>query len=137
MIDKSHPKWRDAEERLRREVILWLTTVRGDGQPQSSPVWFLWDGDGLQVYSMPSAKKVSNIRGNPKVSAHLSDDGQGEDIVTFEATAEIPADPVKAQNEAYVEKYRKLIADLGYDEKRFAREYSVSIRLVPTRARMY
>jgi PPOX class probable F420-dependent enzyme len=137
MIDKSHPKWRDAETRLQREVILWLTTVRGDGQPQSSPVWFLWDGDAFLIYSMPQAGKVSNIRSNPNVAAHLSDDGQGEDVVTFDATAEITQDPVKAHDEKYVEKYRKLIADLGYDEERFAREYSVGIRIVPTRARLW
>jgi PPOX class probable F420-dependent enzyme len=137
MIDKSHPKWRDAERRLQREVIVWLTTVRHDGQPQSSPVWFWWDGEGLVLYSMPKAAKVANIRSNPRVSAHLDDDGQGEDVVTFDATAEITQDPVKAHDEAYLEKYRKLIADLGYDEQRFAREYSVGIRIVPTRARLW
>jgi len=137
MIDKSHPKWRDAERRLRHEPILWLTTVRGDGQPQSSPVWFLWDGDGFLVYSMPAAKKVANIRGNPKVSAHLSDDGQGGDVVTLEGTAEITADRVKAADPAYVEKYRQMIIDLGYDIEGFAKEYSTAIRIVPTRARMW
>lgn len=31
------------DERLRTEDIAWITTVTADGQPQSSPVWFLWD----------------------------------------------------------------------------------------------
>jgi Pyridoxamine 5'-phosphate oxidase len=31
-------------ERLAIEPIVWLTTAGADGQPQSSPVWFHWDG---------------------------------------------------------------------------------------------
>ncbi len=32
-----------ALERLRTDMIGWLTTVRSDGQPQTFPIWFLWD----------------------------------------------------------------------------------------------
>jgi hypothetical protein len=31
-----------AAGRLRAEPIIWLTTVTRSGQPQSTPVWFLW-----------------------------------------------------------------------------------------------
>jgi PPOX class probable F420-dependent enzyme len=137
MLDKSHPKWRDAEARLNREVIVWLTTVQGHGQPQSSPVWFRWDGEAFMVYSMPRAGKVANIRDHPQVSVHLNDDGTGGDIVTMDATAQITADPVGEHDSAYVDKYRKRIADLGYDPERFAREYSVALRIVPSRARLW
>jgi PPOX class probable F420-dependent enzyme len=56
------------EERLAREVVIWLTTVRSDGQPQTSPVWFVWDGQSFLIYSIPRSQKVPNIRGNPRVS---------------------------------------------------------------------
>jgi Pyridoxamine 5'-phosphate oxidase len=46
VLDPSKPAHAHAERRLRTEPIVWLTTVRADGRPQSSPVWFLWDGDG-------------------------------------------------------------------------------------------
>ena len=59
-----------ADRRLRTEVILWLTTVRADGQPQSSPVWFVWDGRTFLIYSLPS-QKVPNIRRSPRVSLHM------------------------------------------------------------------
>jgi PPOX class probable F420-dependent enzyme len=137
VIDRGDPKWPHVEERLKSETIMWLTTVRRDGQPQSSPVWFLWDGEAFLMFSMPSASKVANVRANPRVSVHLSDDGQGEDVVTFEATAEVTADPVQEHDPAYVEKYRQLIADLGYEIEPFARAYSTGIRIVPTRARVW
>lgn len=34
--------------RLRTERIAWITTVAPSGQPQSSPVWFLWDEDAAE-----------------------------------------------------------------------------------------
>lgn len=46
MPDTTSEAGGHAERRLREERIAWLTTVRADGQPQSVPVWFLWDGEG-------------------------------------------------------------------------------------------
>ncbi len=47
------------EARLREEVIVWLTTVRSDGQPQSVPVWFLWDGEYVEKYRESIARTYS------------------------------------------------------------------------------
>jgi hypothetical protein len=44
MLDTTSEAGSRAEDRLRSEEIAWLTTVRLDGQPQSVPVRFLWDG---------------------------------------------------------------------------------------------
>jgi general stress protein 26 len=77
LLDPSKPAHVRAEQRLRSETIAWLTTVRADGQAQSSPVWFLWDGESFLVYSQPHVQKVRNLAANPKVSLHLGDDGAG------------------------------------------------------------
>ena len=37
--------------RLREEEVAWMTTVPNDGRSQSVPVWFLWDGEWLLIYS--------------------------------------------------------------------------------------
>ncbi len=66
MLDTTSEAGSRAEERLHDEEIAWLTTVRPDGQPQSVPVWFLWDGEGFLVYSRPGARKLRNIEANPK-----------------------------------------------------------------------
>jgi PPOX class probable F420-dependent enzyme len=58
-----------AERRLRDEQEIWITTVRSDGQPQSSLVGFLWDGREVLVLSQPEAGKIRNLRDNPKVAA--------------------------------------------------------------------
>jgi PPOX class probable F420-dependent enzyme len=132
----SPEKMAHADERLRREVIVWLTTVRTDGQPQSSPVWFLWDGRAFLIYSLRSSQKLPNIRRNPKVALHLADD-LGYDIVSLEGEASVGEDEPPALGvPEYVEKYRELISDLGWTEEKFSKDYSVAIRVAPTRWRI-
>ena len=61
MLDITTEAESHADRRLREERIAWLTTVRADGsdgQPQSVPVWFLWDGETFLVYSRPDRQKL-------------------------------------------------------------------------------
>ena len=138
MLDPSKPTHARAEQRLRRERIAWLTTVRADGQAQSSPVWFLWDGRTFLLYSQPGAQKVRNLSANPRVALHLDDDGTGGDVVTVEGTASIePGSPRADRVEGYLAKYQSAIEALGYEPGPFARTYSTAIRVRPTRVRAW
>ena len=60
---------RRVERRLRDEYLVWLTTVRADGLPQPSPVWFLWDGETVLIYSQPG--KPCKHRAQPEGVAAL------------------------------------------------------------------
>jgi PPOX class probable F420-dependent enzyme len=132
--DRGHAH---AETRLRREKIAWLTTVRRDGQPQSSPVWFLWRNGEIVVYSKPTTQKVRNVQSNAKVAVHLRDVDEGSDIVSIEGTAEIDETyPAAATIPEYLTKYRSMIADINMDPDSFARSYSVPVRIRPTKIRV-
>jgi PPOX class probable F420-dependent enzyme len=121
-----------AERRLREEEIAWLTTVRSDGQPQSVPVWFFWDGEEFLVYSQPGRQKLRNIERDPQVGLNLN--SQGGDVVRAEGTAEIVEDAPPATGvPEYVEKYRDAIARIGFDPDGFARAFSVALQVTPTR----
>ncbi|MER3419911.1 MAG: TIGR03667 family PPOX class F420-dependent oxidoreductase [Chloroflexota bacterium] len=137
MRDRATPQGRHADQRLREAPVIWLTTVSAAGQPQSSPVWFLWDGGSFLIYSRPGGK-VRNIAANPRVALHLSDNGTGGDIVTLEGAAEVASDvPPADQNTPYLEKYRDGIARIGMTPERFAATYRVAIRVTPTRFRVW
>jgi len=132
--DREHAH---AEARLRREKIAWLTTVRRDGQPQSSPVWFLYVDGEIVVYSKPTTQKVRNVQSNARVAVHLRDVDEGSDIVSIEGTAEIDESyPAAAAIRAYVTKYRSMIADINMDPDSFAKSYSVPIRIRPSKIRV-
>jgi PPOX class probable F420-dependent enzyme len=138
MLDTTTEEGGRAERRLRDEEVAWLTTVRADGQPQSVPVWFLWDGETFLIYSRQGRQKLKNIARNPRVGLNLNSSETGGDVVRVEGTAELdesapPADEV----EAYVEKYREGIARIGFDVDGFAQAYTVAVRVTPTRWQLW
>jgi len=127
-----------AATRLRDERVIWLTTVRKNGQPQTSPVWFLWDGATFLIYSKPDVGKLANITANPRVSLNLDGNGQGGDIVVLEGTAALAPDaPPAHEHPAYVAAYAPLIKRNGWTPESFASDYSVALRITPTRVRAW
>ena len=123
-----------AAELLADAQIGWLTTMHGM-QPQSSPVWFLFADSVVWVRSQPAAAKLRNIAGNPRVSFHL-DTTHGGHVVTIEAEAEQVEDFPPEVAKAYRSKYVPVIErHLRSDLAAFERQYSVSLRLTPTRVR--
>jgi PPOX class probable F420-dependent enzyme len=136
-LDANEPKDARADEKLRHEIAVWLTTVTADGQPQSTPIWFHWDGSTFLFYSQPGRPKLRNIAGNPKVSLHLVGDPEGEDVVTVEGLAALdPAAPPVDANPSYVEKYRSSIEGFGWTPSSMAADYAVAVRVTPTRFRV-
>lgn len=137
MLDLATENGRRADQRLRRDPIIWLTTVNAKGQPQSSPVWFYWDGVSFLIYSRPN-QKLRNLARHERVSLHLNDNGHGGDIVTIEGSATPdPSAPPPDQHAEYAEKYRSGIDRIGMTPESFAAAYSEAIRITPSRARVW
>lgn len=127
-----------AEQRLRDELIIWLTTVSPSGQPQTSAVWFLWDGAEFLMYSLAGTARTRNIEANPRVSLNLDGDGQGGSVVTIEGEARIELEaPKSTEVPEYAAKYREKIAGYGWTPESFALDYPIPIRITPTRARSW
>src|SRR5262245_47980357 len=125
MLDLSGDFGARVTRRLRDELIIWLTTVGPDLTPQPSPVWFLWDGAALLIYSRPNKPKLRNIARHPRVSLTFDGDGRGGDIIVLTGTARIDENAARADAvPAYVEKYRQRIAGIGLTPAQFAQAYS-------------
>lgn len=125
------------ERRLREDTIGWLVTSAKDGAPQPNPVWFLWDGETVLIYSQPGQAKLKNIERNPAVAFNLDSQSGGDDIVILTGTAAVDGSAPKPHEiAAYVAKYedgmRRL--ELGTPEE-FSASYSVAIRVTPTKVR--
>src|SRR4249919_594020 len=135
-IDPASPAGARALERLGSELIGWLTTTNPDGQPQSSPIWFLWMGDEVLIYSGKRAPRNGNVPDRPLVSFNLNTDAVGGDVATMEGEASIdPYDVPAHENPPYIAKYRGLLDEYGWTAEYFAGEYPVAIRIRPTRWR--
>jgi PPOX class probable F420-dependent enzyme len=138
VLDLDSPAGARADRRLRTEQILWLTTVRADGQPQSSPVWFVWDGETFLIFSQPAAQKLRNLAANPRVAVHVDTDAAGEDVLTIDGSAAVDADvPPSDQLEEYQVKYREGIQAMGMTPAELAGDFSVAIRIRPARVRAW
>jgi PPOX class probable F420-dependent enzyme len=125
-----------ALRRLDTELIGWLTTVNPDGQPQSSPVWFLWSDGELLVYSFKRAPRNGNLADHQLVAFNLESAPKGSDVVTAEGVARIAGEePPASANPAYVAKYQGMLDEYGWTWDWFSAEYPVPIRIRPARWR--
>lgn len=126
----------DIQARLDDEFVAWLTTVNAAGQPQTSPVWFLVQGESIVVYSLAGTPRTRNIATHPRVSLNLNSTRSGGEVVMIEGTAEIVKDgPPADEDLEYVAKYSTSMEDLGMTPGSFAADYPVRIHIRPTRLR--
>lgn len=135
-IDTSTPFGQRVERRLREERIAWLTTVRSNGTPEPSPIWFWWDGQEFLIYSQPNTQKLRNIVRNPRVAINFDGDGRGGDIVVLTGEARLTPDaPPANEVPEYTAKYGQGFERIGMTSEKFAQTYSVAVRVRPTAVR--
>ena len=133
-LDMSDAQQAHTAERLRAEEILWLASVRPDGRPHLVPVWFLWEGETILLFSKPENQKIRNLRQNPAVSVSLDNSDHGDDVTILEGIAAVIDDPaITATLPAYAAKYAALLTDMGWTAETMTKEYSQAIRITITR----
>jgi PPOX class probable F420-dependent enzyme len=121
--------------RLEHEYVIWLTTTGVNGEPQPNPVWFYWDGSCFLVYTTPIALKLKNIARNPKVSLHFEGaDVMGGDVIVFHGNAEVVMG--EGVHPGYARKYLAAAEEWGRTSDELYKEYSVLIRIRPSRIRV-
>lgn len=136
-IDESTDAGSRAAERLRTSRVIWMTTVSERGMPQTSPVWYLWDGSDFTVYSLESPRR-DNITKSPTVGLHLDGNGLGGDIVVVEGLARVDRSlPPVPDNDTYLEKYGGIMAERSWSPEWFGSRYSVPLAITPTRFRYW
>lgn len=134
VFDSGSDRDARALARLEADTLGWLTTVTPEGQPQTFPIWFLWQDGEILVYGDRRAKRNANLAVNPRVSFHLGDDGKGDGIVVIEGEAQADASvPQVPDNPTYLAKYARLIAEVLGSPEEMATIYNVPLRIRPTR----
>jgi PPOX class probable F420-dependent enzyme len=93
----------DVEPRLAGELNVWLCTVRRDGSPHVTPVWFVY-GDGIWWIGCDGRSvKARNVAADPRVSLALEN---GAAPVVAEGVAQLHrGDFPAAVVEAFASKY--------------------------------
>lgn len=134
MPNNAKPHNAHTEERLQTEPFIWLASVRPDGRPHMVPVWFLWDGSTVLIFSQPNNQKIRNIQHKPNVMLALEAKDGGDDVVMLEGKAELLSQPsAQVVPPAYMEKYAERLKGLGMTPEQMAASYSQPIRITPTK----
>ena len=70
MAELSNPK---VQKILHSKAFAHLATVAPNGEPQSSPMWFLWDGEYIKFTHTTYRQKFQNIERDPRVAISITD----------------------------------------------------------------
>ena len=95
----------EALGRLTRAQVAWLTTLRGDGSPHSTPVWFVVDGDVISVATAARNAKVRNLRSDPRVSIAVDGSAAAPMVAQGSATVVPMGETPAGIAEAFARKY--------------------------------
>src|SRR4051794_23413341 len=91
MIDVQNPK---VQKILHSRTFAHLATLGSHGEPQSSPMWFLWDGEYLKFTHAANRQKYQNIIRDPRVSISITDEDEPYTYTEFRGVVErIEEDP--------------------------------------------
>ncbi|HEY3993212.1 MAG TPA: PPOX class F420-dependent oxidoreductase [Ktedonobacteraceae bacterium] len=79
---------------LQSKAFAHLATIGSNGEPQSSPMWFLWDGEYIKFTHTTNRKKYQNIKGDLRISISITDVDKPYTYVEFRSMVErIEDDP--------------------------------------------
>ena len=133
MLDLTKERHAHIDARLRSDLMAWLATVKADGTPHIVPVWFLWDGDSIYIYSKPD-QKIRNLQQNRSVMVALDDTKGGDDPIWLAGEATLlPQEEALTTQPAYVTKYQFRLDEYRWTGESMAKEYNVPIRIKPTK----
>lgn len=90
MAEKSQRMTSDEQrDLLEGRHLAVITTIGSDGYPQSTPVWYMPDGDSVGIIADTDSVKVRNIRRNPRISITIASEGRPYRYVVFKGDAEL------------------------------------------------
>ncbi|WP_433022760.1 pyridoxamine 5'-phosphate oxidase family protein [Kribbella sp. CA-294648] len=90
--------------RLERERNVWMCTLRPDGSPHVTPVWFVYSEATWWVVSAERNRKIRNLAQDPRVSLAL-EDGRTPAVAEGRARLHRTNFPTKIKT-AFADKYQ-------------------------------
>lgn len=58
---------------LTSTALAHVATLGPQGEPQSTPVWFIWDGSRVLISQTEGQQKLRNLRRDPRVALSMVD----------------------------------------------------------------
>jgi PPOX class probable F420-dependent enzyme len=75
------------EPLLQSTAIAFVSTIGRHGEPQTTPLWFLWEGDALRFSLVEGRQKLRNLRRDPRLSVVVVDPAHPTRYIELRGTA--------------------------------------------------
>lgn len=111
-----------------------LSTLRPDGSPITSSVWFALDGDVILISTPAARPKARNARNDARVSFLVDTRERPYKGVAIEGTAEVVEDPARQSMRTIAERYLGPVLPPAMEERISATD-RVMLRITPSRIR--
>ncbi|MEV5960222.1 PPOX class F420-dependent oxidoreductase [Kribbella sp. NPDC051952] len=91
---------------LSSKAIALVGTIGKNGEPQVTPLWFLWDGERVRFSLVDGRQKLRNLRRNPRISVVVMDPAQPTTYIELRGQIdELVPDPEYVLEQAIATKY--------------------------------
>ncbi len=61
------------QDLLETNALIHVATIGPDGEPQSNPVWFDWDGEHIKFSQTKTRQKYRNVGREPRIAVSIVD----------------------------------------------------------------
>ncbi|MDH3189146.1 MAG: PPOX class F420-dependent oxidoreductase [Acidimicrobiia bacterium] len=121
------------ERFLQERPTATLGTIRQDGSPQASVVWYLWDQGEFVISTIPTTAKWHNLKRDPRCSLCIEDPDSGQMVIAY-GSARLDDSDVEPRTRDIVDRYYDDPADTdAHVERIFATGDRVLIFVRPNR----
>ncbi|MFD7156368.1 PPOX class F420-dependent oxidoreductase [Kribbella sp. NPDC059898] len=96
----------DFHDLLSSTAVAMVGTIGRRGEPQVTPLWFLWDGERVRFSLVEGRQKLRNLRRNPAISVVVVDPARPTYYLELRGRIDdLVADPELALEQAVARKY--------------------------------
>lgn len=91
---------------LESTAVAFVSTIGPKGEPQTTPIWFVWQ-DGVVRFSLVEGRqKLRNLRRDPRLSVVIVDPADPTWYLELRGSADLQPDPDLTVERAAAIKYR-------------------------------
>jgi PPOX class probable F420-dependent enzyme len=112
---------------LEKPLFAHLATIRPNGAPQSSVMWFAWDGSRIRLTHTSTRQKFANLAHESRVALSIADPDDQYRFLEVRGTVE------KIEDDPGAEFYRSLQRRYGMDYPILDADVRVVITIRPDR----
>jgi PPOX class probable F420-dependent enzyme len=91
---------------LESTAVAFVSTLGPKGEPQTTPIWFVWQDGTVRFSLVEGRQKLRNLRRDPRLSVVIVDPADPTWYVELRGRADLQPDPDLTVERAAAIKYR-------------------------------